>query len=60
MQVTSEDLESFRGQGYIEDTGLPGLMRHCQVRHIVSSFPKFLLWDTETALPQKASGIQIN
>lgn len=31
MQVTSEGLESFGGQGYIEDTGLPGLMRDAQV-----------------------------
>ncbi len=33
MQVTSEGLESFGGQGYIEDTGLPGLMRDAQVKH---------------------------
>lgn len=28
----SEGLESFGGQGYIEDTGLPGLLRDAQVR----------------------------
>jgi alkylation response protein AidB-like acyl-CoA dehydrogenase len=31
MGVLSEGLESFGGQGYIEDTGLPVLMRDCQV-----------------------------
>ena len=31
MQVTSEGLESFAGQGYIEDTGITGLMRDTQV-----------------------------
>jgi hypothetical protein len=32
MSVISEGLESFGGQGYIEDTGLPGLLRDAQVR----------------------------
>ena len=31
MQVSSEGLESFGGQGYIEDTGLPGILRDAQV-----------------------------
>ena len=35
MQVTSEGLESFGGQGYIEDTGLPGLMRDAQVTQAI-------------------------
>lgn len=34
--VTSEGLESFGGQGYIEDTGLPGIMRDAQVQGGVS------------------------
>ena len=29
--VVSEGLECFGGQGYIEDTGLPGLLRDAQV-----------------------------
>ena len=29
--VASESLESFGGQGYIEDTGLPTLFRDAQV-----------------------------
>ncbi|XP_048582905.1 acyl-CoA dehydrogenase family member 11 [Nematostella vectensis] len=31
IYVASEGLESFGGQGYIEDTGLPGLLRDAQV-----------------------------
>lgn len=34
MAVVSEGLESFGGQGYIEDTGLPGLLRDTQVLSI--------------------------
>lgn len=34
VAVVSEGLESFGGQGYIEDTGLPGLLRDAQVRPI--------------------------
>ncbi|XP_019714528.1 acyl-CoA dehydrogenase family member 11-like, partial [Hippocampus comes] len=30
VAVVSEGLESFGGQGYIEDTGLPGLLRDAQ------------------------------
>ena len=37
MQVSSEGLESFGGQGYIEDTGIPGLMRDAQVRPVTKS-----------------------
>ncbi|XP_065830390.1 acyl-CoA dehydrogenase family member 11-like [Oscarella lobularis] len=31
VSVTSEGLECFGGQGYIEDTGLPGMLRDAQV-----------------------------
>lgn len=34
VAVVSEGLESFGGQGYIEDTGLPALLRDAQVRLI--------------------------
>ncbi|XP_061624137.1 acyl-CoA dehydrogenase family member 11-like isoform X2 [Phyllopteryx taeniolatus] len=34
VAVLSEGLESFGGQGYIEDTGLPGLLRDAQVLSI--------------------------
>lgn len=32
--MTSEGLECFGGQGYIEDTGLPGIMRDAQVQNV--------------------------
>ena len=31
MEVVSEGLECFGGQGYIEDTGLPSYLRDAQV-----------------------------
>ena len=31
VSVVSEGLECFGGQGYIEDTGLPGILRDVQV-----------------------------
>ena len=31
MSVGTEGLESFGGQGYIEDTGLPAIVRDAQV-----------------------------
>uniref|UniRef100_A0A914VGL9 Acyl-CoA dehydrogenase/oxidase C-terminal domain-containing protein n=1 Tax=Plectus sambesii TaxID=2011161 RepID=A0A914VGL9_9BILA len=34
MTVVSEGLECFGGQGYIEDTGLPGILRDAQVTPI--------------------------
>ncbi|KAL0979322.1 hypothetical protein UPYG_G00183640 [Umbra pygmaea] len=34
VAVISEGLESFGGQGYIEDTGLPGMLRDAQVLSI--------------------------
>lgn len=34
VAVVSEGLESFGGQGYIEDTGLPGLLRDAQVKSL--------------------------
>ncbi|RDD46451.1 Acyl-CoA dehydrogenase family member 11, partial [Trichoplax sp. H2] len=33
MQIVSEGLECFGGQGYIEDTGLPTIFRDAQVRN---------------------------
>lgn len=35
VAVVSEGLESFGGQGYIEDTGLPGMLRDAQVTLLV-------------------------
>jgi alkylation response protein AidB-like acyl-CoA dehydrogenase len=36
MTVISEGLECFGGQGYIEDTGLPGILRDAQASHFVA------------------------
>ena len=33
VATVSEGLECFGGQGYIEDTGLPGMLRDVQVRN---------------------------
>lgn len=38
MGVVSEGLECFGGQGYIEDTGLPAILRNNQVKIL---FPYF-------------------
>jgi hypothetical protein len=35
VAVVSEGLEVFGGQGYMEDTGLPGMLRDAQVRKCV-------------------------
>ena len=46
MSVVSEGLECFGGQGYIEDTGLPTLLRDSQVENFNSnsgSHRKFIL-----------------
>ena len=37
MSVTSEGLECFGGQGYIEDTGLPSMLRDAQVVKLFTS-----------------------
>ena len=34
MAVISEGLECFGGQGYIEDTGIPGILRDAQVESV--------------------------
>ena len=38
MKVASEGLESFGGQGYIEDTGLPSILRDAQVLILYYTF----------------------
>ena len=37
LQVGTEGLESFGGQGYIEDTGIPAILRDAQVRNYCTS-----------------------
>jgi len=43
VAVVSEGLESFGGQGYIEDTGLPGLLRDSQVRLLPETCQRAML-----------------
>lgn len=57
MSVVSEGLECFGGQGYIEDTGLPGLLRDSQVSvtdvyclFILVVMFVFVLWDSLTTV----------
>jgi len=50
VMVASEVLESFGGAGYIEDTGLPGLLRDSQVLPIWEGTTNVLALDTFRAL----------
>ena len=49
IYLASEGLESFGGQGYIEDTGLPTFLRDAQVFKIVIS-TRHHQWDKCLAL----------
>ncbi|MGH8413213.1 MAG: acyl-CoA dehydrogenase family protein [Gammaproteobacteria bacterium] len=50
IAVVSEVLECFGGQGYIEDTGLPSLLRDCQVLSIWEGTTNVLSLDVLRAL----------
>jgi alkylation response protein AidB-like acyl-CoA dehydrogenase len=50
IAVASEVLECFGGQGYIEDTGLPALLRDCQVLSIWEGTTNVLALDVLRAL----------
>ncbi|XP_041377829.1 acyl-CoA dehydrogenase family member 11-like [Gigantopelta aegis] len=50
MEVVSEGLESFGGQGYIEDTDLPKLLRDCQVLTIWEGTTNILSLDVLRAI----------
>ncbi|HET7586674.1 MAG TPA: acyl-CoA dehydrogenase family protein [Gammaproteobacteria bacterium] len=50
IAVASEVLECFGGQGYIEDTGLPALLRNCQVLSIWEGTTNVLALDVLRAL----------
>ncbi|XP_021369844.1 acyl-CoA dehydrogenase family member 11-like [Mizuhopecten yessoensis] len=56
MSVVSEGLESFGGQGYIEDTGLPGLLRDAQVLPIWEGTTNVLSLDVLRALMKTKGG----
>ena len=55
VSVTSEVLESFGGAGYVEDTGLPVLLRDSQVLPIWEGTTNVLALDTLRALGDAAS-----
>jgi alkylation response protein AidB-like acyl-CoA dehydrogenase len=55
VAVTSECLEAFGGAGYIEDTGLPALLRDAQVLPIWEGTTNVLALDTLRALAQEGA-----
>ncbi len=56
VEVTSEALESFGGAGYVEDTGLPRLLRDAQVLPIWEGTTNVLSLDVLRALGQSGQG----
>jgi len=52
VQVTSEVLEAFGGAGYVEDTGLPALLRDAQVLPIWEGTTNVLALDALRALQE--------
>jgi alkylation response protein AidB-like acyl-CoA dehydrogenase len=56
VQVASEALECFGGAGYVEDTGLPRLLRDAQVLPIWEGTTNVLALDTLRALAAEGSG----
>merc|ERR1719186_382360 len=50
VAITSEGLECFGGQGYIEDTGLPGLLRDAQVLPIWEGTSSVMAMDVARAV----------
>lgn len=64
IMVASEALEAFGGAGYVEDTGIPRLLRDAQVLSIWEGTTNILSLDAiraverSDALPQWASGVR--
>ena len=58
VSVVSEGLECFGGQGYIEDTGLPSLLRDVQVLPIWEGTSSVMSLDVVRAL-QKTGGLAL-
>uniref|UniRef100_H2Y5Z2 Uncharacterized protein n=1 Tax=Ciona savignyi TaxID=51511 RepID=H2Y5Z2_CIOSA len=59
ISVASEGLESFGGAGYLEDTGLPGILRDAQVLSIWEGTTNILALDTLRAIA-KSKGQVLN
>lgn len=58
--MTSEGLEAFGGQGYIEDTGLPNLLRDSQVLSIWEGTTNILSLDTLRSIQKSKGDILLN
>ena len=58
VMVSSEVLESFGGAGYVEDTGLPVLLRDSQVLPIWEGTTNVLSLDALRALEDRTKGLQ--
>ena len=58
VAVASEVLECFGGQGYIEDTGLPSLLRDCQVLSIWEGTTNVLSLDVLRVL-EKSDALRV-
>jgi acyl-CoA dehydrogenase len=56
VAVASEVLEAFGGAGYVEDTGLPALLRDSQVLPIWEGTTNVLALDTLRAIGEAAAG----
>jgi alkylation response protein AidB-like acyl-CoA dehydrogenase len=59
MQVVSEGLECFGGQGYIEDTGLPAILRNAQVTPIWEGTTNILSMDMLRAVATSKGAVLI-
>lgn len=59
MPVISEGLESFGGQGYIEDTGLPSILRDAQVTPIWEGTTNILCLDVLRVLSKQPDIISV-
>ncbi len=59
VMVTSEVLEAFGGAGYVEDTGLPMLLRDAQVLSIWEGTTNVLSLDALRALGTDRSGLRV-
>ncbi|XP_052253035.1 acyl-CoA dehydrogenase family member 11-like isoform X2 [Dreissena polymorpha] len=57
LQVATEGLESFGGQGYIEDTGIPGILRDAQVLSIWEGTTNILSLDVLRAIAKSQGGV---
>ncbi len=59
VQVTSEGVESFGGAGYIEDTGLPVLLRNAQVFPIWEGTTNVLSLDVLRVLERSPEALSV-